>query len=1562
MSVVINSIKWLSQWANCLVFTLCVGVCGTQQDAIAQSFPVQINAQVMPPAPIYLGDYANANTSNSPLRVQVVLNDLTITNREIRLRASMEGNGIRIQSNEFIPGVDQLFLEGGIPLNLTNLQLAPYFQFENITGVSAMQYGEALPEGVYQFCFEVIDVLSGNRLSDRTCATTVIFQNDPPFLVAPANLTAIEERNPQNIVFQWTPRHINSSNVEYELSLVELWDNVIDYQAAFLSSPPFFQVTTRGTSYLYGPAEPLLLKDKKYAWRVQAKALQGNEEIGLFKNQGYSEIFVFGHTVQCDFPTGIIHQVKGSTNVNVSWTDFSSEPTEFVVRYRELGNQNEWFFSETSGTTLTLWELRPGTNYEYQVAKRCALAESGFSPSKTFTTLVINDRESIYDCGISPEIDIASQTPLQSLEAGDQFTAGDFPVTVLEVNGGQGRFNGKGYVTIPYLRNVKVAVEFTNVFVNDQRQLAEGLVETLYDPTLSSIIDPFEWVDDVGDIIYGGDVTIYQPVDFEIEAVEIIEENGVDKIRITGTDENGNPAEVVYNYDPGDRYQITGGDTVYSIDEEGNLSEVGVQAEGGRATANNTAGVGSGGSGTSDDPSVEQIADEDVVISYVPDPDAKFGFDRVEGAFEEATYPKVQRQGGGEFYPVHKAVGTGSTDHFFVDVDIRKPDLVLEDLIFKTINGVAIETEVVSSNRLQVTVRGSNGYRSEEAIVTYQTAAEDQVVVSSFFIHHLKRHQAKVHLVGVNNASVPTTTSSYLTELYASAGADLQVEATDDYSINRSDWDLNGDGQLNYDGSGILANHPDEFRAIYNHFRQAATNYAGDTYYVFVMGPDIQPDVALGGFMPKGSQFGFVFDEAGEGLENKGNLPEVIAHELGHGIFNLQHPFDDLVEAGRTDWLMDYGGGDLLSIVDWAQMGFDGLQINWFDKDDEGAYSSTDYASKVMQLFRCANANGLSRAYPGYFGGGGSFSLGTLDLGDRRLSGVRITIKPEETIFDQVATIGRERKWTYDPYQGNQVRWEYFLDYGGVVFTRVGAENDGALESDLFRLQSYLFNYDLDDVRGDFDAVNRRIQNKTRLTDSDIRDIKSIANCAAILFDAPTRFKIIAAIAHNTYWLREYREDLLLDLMATAPASSYDALLRFFQQGLESHPESGPETYRILFSGVNAGNNRNRLLDELFQFWSNSSYYSEYHNVDGGNYDVNRRDEEFYREFRKEIERFIFGTPAPDCLTNTQEVTEAYNLHECLEAATASDLMNLGLEDRKHAMKVLLEFPFRQQIDSETPLVTGGPSLFRKSLFRLVKLIPDGQKDAFMSFLKDEKVYIQVQLSGLLYENTETTRMTPVTALWRYLDGDARKELLEGFVRLKSGSTSLQTELAELSRTAESLDLAAWRSKGVVLYNFDYRNILRRLWTALPLTSDDKYFTLSTDFSERTGEPLVAITQLESNGFSSETIGEELPYDPFGTILFVNQSKLSQLTNFNYQVNSTERIIVPAPAILAHYAVSLGAEKTMDDIVQTTIDVGTLLIPGGQITALGRALLYADRVSSLASIGATYTSDSDDDL
>ena len=136
-------------------------------------------------------------------------------------------------------------------------------------------------------------------------------------MVLPRNKTNIKQTNPQNIIFQWTPRSINVTNVEYELSLVEIWDTQVDPQQAFLSSPPVFQITTSATTYVYGPTDPLLLSGKNYAWRVQAKAKQGIEEIGLFKNQGQSEIFSFSYADNCDLPIGINHEVKGSTNATI---------------------------------------------------------------------------------------------------------------------------------------------------------------------------------------------------------------------------------------------------------------------------------------------------------------------------------------------------------------------------------------------------------------------------------------------------------------------------------------------------------------------------------------------------------------------------------------------------------------------------------------------------------------------------------------------------------------------------------------------------------------------------------------------------------------------------------------------------------------------------------------------------------------------------------------------------------------------------------------------------------------------------------------------------------------------------------------------------------------------------------------------------------------------------------------------------------------------------------------------------------------------------------------------
>ena len=203
-------------------------------------------------------DYSNATSLNTPLRVQITLNDLSVSSTQVALQARFTGNGINFTSNPTVIGATPIFLEGGFPTTLQQTELAPYFEFGNITGISPEQYGAALPEGAYQFCFQVTDFFTGRTLSNESCANVYIYNNDPPILVFPTHQSTQETTAP-NLFFQWTPRHINVSNVQYELSLVEVWDTNVDPQTAFLSSVPVFTTTTTQPSYLYTQADPLLL-------------------------------------------------------------------------------------------------------------------------------------------------------------------------------------------------------------------------------------------------------------------------------------------------------------------------------------------------------------------------------------------------------------------------------------------------------------------------------------------------------------------------------------------------------------------------------------------------------------------------------------------------------------------------------------------------------------------------------------------------------------------------------------------------------------------------------------------------------------------------------------------------------------------------------------------------------------------------------------------------------------------------------------------------------------------------------------------------------------------------------------------------------------------------------------------------------------------------------------------------------------------------------------------------------------------------------------------------------
>ncbi|WP_164126143.1 fibronectin type III domain-containing protein [Sphingobacterium luzhongxinii] len=288
--------------------------------------------------------------------------------------------------------------------------------------------------------------------------------------------------------------------------MVEIWDSGIPPDAAFHSSMPLYQTTSRSTTLLYGPGEPALLPGKQYAWRVRAIGRAGVEEIPLFKNNGFSEIYTFLHQAPCMAPMSVRITPLPHGRAEVQW---AADPQikAYRVEYRVAGNPaNAWFGYDSEGSTYTLTGLQENTAYEVRVGTVCDQARTVFSDPTTFTTLMTR-KVDLADCGVRPDIRISNREPMELLRQGDVVMAGDFAVTLLRIQGGNGRFSGIGYVDVPFLGFVRLAVEFTDIEVNTEGQLIGGAIRSVFNakweekdaPTFSEI---GKEVKEIGELLF----------------------------------------------------------------------------------------------------------------------------------------------------------------------------------------------------------------------------------------------------------------------------------------------------------------------------------------------------------------------------------------------------------------------------------------------------------------------------------------------------------------------------------------------------------------------------------------------------------------------------------------------------------------------------------------------------------------------------------------------------------------------------------------------------------------------------------------------------------------------------------------------------------------------------------------------------------------------------------------------------------------------------------------------------------------------------------------------------
>lgn len=298
------------------------------KSSLAQQYPIQVQANINSPASLKLSEYYTG--ANPTFTIFLTNRDLN-RDAKVYLKFRILGpNGFSLQTNENIRnstnGID---LQRGIPTKLSSQDLQVYFnstalQEINNNGISIFNKGGTLPAGNYIFRIEVYNYADNALLNNPDQSTIYRFLDKPqaPILNMPFNQSEVLYRDANFITFSWTPQHTGSifgSNTKYLFELVEVVDRGVDINTAFQSSRPVFSKELFSLTLIYGPSQPLLLPGKRYAWRVQVKVGDFEQDYTSFQNNGYSPIYYFDYNYDCPQPDPRFIVIPSDGMVEVSW-------------------------------------------------------------------------------------------------------------------------------------------------------------------------------------------------------------------------------------------------------------------------------------------------------------------------------------------------------------------------------------------------------------------------------------------------------------------------------------------------------------------------------------------------------------------------------------------------------------------------------------------------------------------------------------------------------------------------------------------------------------------------------------------------------------------------------------------------------------------------------------------------------------------------------------------------------------------------------------------------------------------------------------------------------------------------------------------------------------------------------------------------------------------------------------------------------------------------------------------------------------------------------------------
>jgi len=968
----------------------------------SQVYPVSTVTSITPPYPSSLDGFVDQAAGK--INLQVVVNDITLTNYPVKLRLIIKSNAVTIVTSASYT-TEPLYINGGEALVLGTADLSSYFRPENLdfNGYSKSQYMRTghLPDGIYQLSFEVVDYARNFTISSAIPAFAYIFVNDPPILNTPQTSKQIDITGQQNIVFNWAFRHSPFSRSgfrpEYQLEIWEVYPDNLDPYAVVRSSQPLFTEKLTATSFVYNDNNPQLIPGRKYAWRVKAVDPEG---IIPFKEDGNSEVRWFAYGTACDAP-----QLKagksGTSHLNLEW-ETAQLQQNFTIRYKpEQPADAPWYNSSSPYLSLKIDNLRPNTSYIVEVSGKCGAQESPFSNQLTLRT----NLDLTFQCGNAGNIPaVTNQTPLLQLQKGNFIKAGDFEVEVYQVEGVNGIFYGKGYVLVPMFNFLKLDAVLDNIQVNTDFQLIGGSIRTIYDinNSLSANVTDiakqllsdtktetnyFTEMDSSIAVNAGDSIT---SITVSGGQVRVETEQGEPKVVAIGTSK-----VVAITAPTGKQYVVDGStNTVYS-----------------QGSPDGTAPKGGSNNLLNSDESNAKFQ-----VSFLASDKQNYGFDSPNTNPPAGMYTEKTIAGKQVILP-WKSVESGNFDKLNASITGTPADSVFFSR--RSASMVMIASGVKETEK-QLMVTGDGNNNEDELFAYYRAYTGDSVKKQEAFLAgalnlvSYDKEMVKMELVNVNGAVAPDA-GFVQRELNA-----IYKQAVIDWNITQKSEKLMvdfGTGQVfdNADPDDDM-DYTESEKLVIERFKDTAS-YDKDKIYLFFINEKTK-DQNLKGYMPFNRNFGFIFVNNQKSEE----LIRTIAHEPGHGAFRLRHTFSEknkyIEPKFATSNLMDYTNAEpmnktALHKYQWDECHDWDLGMNWGEEEEEGEIKTIP---GMLTLIRNSNLFGkkeLDLQRDKCF----KWALKNLKIGDKKLSYIHMTCSDE--VDDQ---------FPYDNFNNRENKYDNLLE------------------------------------------------------------------------------------------------------------------------------------------------------------------------------------------------------------------------------------------------------------------------------------------------------------------------------------------------------------------------------------------------------------------------------------------------------------------------------------------------------------------------------------------------------